>query len=792
VTFVGGAVDRDVPPLKLGTSSLTGTGADVEFSTEVDGNQLGGTFTLAYDGSVSQPIDFDASSSQLKSKLEYGLGIHTVTVVRSAAIDAQLGRSWTITFTSDSNKGPLSDLVASNAGLTGTGNTITVCSNGNTGGLCSTASGTTRGNTLGGLYRVDAGGSDVVYIQHDASDMDVKTELEKLGLGTVAITRSAEDRNGGFTWEIQYETEKGDVADLQISSSVTTVSATQGQADVTYTAPADLTSVVEVGSLVEIDGSEYTVQGHVAGTITLAAAITSVDGNYALETLTGVGSDVVFEETRKGTDQEQQRITVPVDTNFTITHAHRGVTLTTDTITCVDEGLSEVDAADSVKDALERLSNVGVVTITSTISAGVSYTFDITFDTAAGDIQEVTAVTVPGGSSLTTSTLRTGNSVALGGLFTVSFRGQRSIYLPAGDAALTANAMRTALETLTTIGTVEVSRSDVDENLGYTWSVTFMTEFDDPPLMVMDSRALTGTAAEAKVAEYKKGVPPPFSAPDGTDGQAFQYDLTDLVGLQHNIGSVKADLFTGVPYYVRAAAINSDGRGPWSFSTPRFLAPLSQPPSPPNAVSLEVVDGYSIKVGFAQPSLVGGRPVDKYKVEWDTEAFVTEVQAVRVACDTQAEIQTITTAASDVDEIQVVRTDCSTCDGTTVTEIQGIECRANSGTFRLQFRGVKSAPVSWDATAQELETALNSISTLSSVSVSIGSAQSTPQTTICREMIGSEPPQLVSVAFDSVPGLAGDMPMLVADVTSLGGSKVSLLFCHLPSPDAQCSLFLIF
>ena len=52
--------------------------------------------------------------------------------------------------------------------------------------------------------------------------------------------------------------------------------------------------------------------------------------------------------------------------------------------------------------------------------------------------------------------------------------------------------MKEALEGLTTIGTVDVTRSTVDENGGYTWSVTFLTEMGDVPSMTTDVLALTG------------------------------------------------------------------------------------------------------------------------------------------------------------------------------------------------------------------------------------------------------------------------------------------------------------
>ena len=51
-----------------------------------------------------------------------------------------------------------------------------------------------------------------------------------------------------------------------------------------------------------------------------------------------------------------------------------------------------------------------------------------------------------------------------GGKFTVEYAGQRTGYLA---YATSAAAMKTALEQLSTIGTVDVTRSDKDENKGY-------------------------------------------------------------------------------------------------------------------------------------------------------------------------------------------------------------------------------------------------------------------------------------------------------------------------------------
>ncbi len=57
-----------------------------------------------------------------------------------------------------------------------------------------------------------------------------------------------------------------------------------------------------------------------------------------------------------------------------------------------------------------------------------------------------------------------------------------------------------------------MTRSEVDENFGYVWAVTFMTELGDLSATTMDVRVMTGTFPLGIVEEVAKGVSPPFNA----------------------------------------------------------------------------------------------------------------------------------------------------------------------------------------------------------------------------------------------------------------------------------------
>jgi len=62
------------------------------------------------------------------------------------------------------------------------------------------------------------------------------------------------------------------------------------------------------------------------------------------------------------------------------------------------------------------------------------------------------------------------------------------------------------LEELATVDDVLVQRSLVDENEGYTWTVTFSQNLGDLPLLEVDSTGLEGTLAGAVVEEQTRGA----------------------------------------------------------------------------------------------------------------------------------------------------------------------------------------------------------------------------------------------------------------------------------------------
>eukprot|EP01032_Pedospumella_encystans_P006238 gene6238-7467_t len=73
-------IQGDVPPLEF-SNSLTGSNATVTGQTLVDGNYLGGSFLLEYDGRVTSSIAYNAPASAVQTALQAIVG--SVTVTRS-------------------------------------------------------------------------------------------------------------------------------------------------------------------------------------------------------------------------------------------------------------------------------------------------------------------------------------------------------------------------------------------------------------------------------------------------------------------------------------------------------------------------------------------------------------------------------------------------------------------------------------------------------------------------------------------------------------------------------------
>jgi len=106
-------------PLLSYSSSLTGAGVSISLSTVRDGNYLGGSYTLQYNGYVSAPISPAATVADMQTALQAIIGLGKVDVGMSSVTSTEGGRSYVVTFRD--TVGDVPSLIADASKLTGAG-----------------------------------------------------------------------------------------------------------------------------------------------------------------------------------------------------------------------------------------------------------------------------------------------------------------------------------------------------------------------------------------------------------------------------------------------------------------------------------------------------------------------------------------------------------------------------------------------------------------------------------------------------------------------------------------------
>jgi hypothetical protein len=105
-------------------------------------------------------------------------------------------------------------------------------------------------------------------------------------------------------------------------------------------------------------------------------------------------------------------------------------------------------------------------------------------------------------------------------------------------------------------------------------------------------------------------------ATDQLFANAVQVAVTYLEGGSPYSKTISG-LTTGTSYYIRVAAINSQGTGAYGISTPDKWHPHEVPDGPQN-VKTFVTSDTMLTVSFEAPTYNGGDAVTSYTVEWDT------------------------------------------------------------------------------------------------------------------------------------------------------------------------------
>ncbi|TMW57105.1 hypothetical protein Poli38472_003030 [Pythium oligandrum] len=176
-------------------------------------------------------------------------------------------------------------------------------------------------------------------------------------------------------------------------------------------------------------------------------------------------------------------------------------------------------------------------------------------------------------------------------------------------------SLQSKLEYLSTVNQVQIVRSAVAADGGYTWTITFQDVGDDfvlapfipgAPTLTCDDNVCNGGGYRIQTTKITNGI----SNPPCTGSQIIP---------------ANGALNKGQLYYVRVFSFNKIG-----FSLPGLAASPQKPmvvPGPPTGVTLQVLTVSELKVLFSPPDDDGGDTVVEYLVEWATNNAFTNAQS---------------------------------------------------------------------------------------------------------------------------------------------------------------------
>ena len=855
----------DVPKMTAIFASLSPIGADVIIDTPVNGNVVGGTFRLTFEGQTTASLSYDASDNDVRVALESLSTIGTVQV-SVAGPDYQLGYSWIVQFVSRSNSGYQPKLIPDYSRLT-----VSSAAPGTAAQIVVTT--IVPGNEIGGTFTLaftnrlgDSLVSNVIAYNATAAELQNAFRFTALS-GAVSISRMGPDGQLGYSWSVSFlenyskltegpqklfvvnsqltgkgvsvkvaKVRVGSTKDVQMiavstishnisvnhstvmvldyeghrtipihllpyanstrcSSSVTEVQTiSTSTSDTTRFGGDDDVSVYlmiriqyrsEVSGLISVNpsgsGDCSVAAASISKALELFAAFDQVEVTGIRSGSTLLQSACIWTVRFVSSIGDIDQLRVQAYNSATGASGVYGYisvagddTLTTKTVTNGEK--------DSIKAALEMLDNIGTVTVTPmSINGGITgnCSWRVTFDTNIGNLPLMTvgvydskissgaifngSTISPAGTShgtlIKVTKLVAGTGSAISGNFVLSYRGARSIYLPYN---VSTTEMKNALQMLDAIGEVEVIRSASDENNGYTWSIMFLTELGSLDLLQFDGTDMTGTVVTGVVARTVAGVLPPFNSLDLSDDLPLGSDvITDLTDLSLLVSG----LDQGIAYYFRVAAINAVGQGPYAFATNPYAVPLLQKPAQPLDSSLTVIDSSSLLLQFSPPALDGGSRISSYKIEYATQTFASEVQRVRALCNVVHEVQVISTNTSRVSAVQLVyvSTDYS---GVPKLAVQRVVCDASGGSFRLTFDGYTTSTIPYNADAAAIKISLQELAVLTLVTVTFIDPLH-PYACLNQYNLNGG----FTVQFDSVVNSAGNVPTMKASTNNLLGLR---------------------
>lgn len=204
LTFEGASVDM-LPITCAGNAAFNAVaGAACLASQDSARNQLGGTFTVSFEGVTTVPISYNATDSDMQAALAHLFDddASAVAVTRSV-VGTRNDYVWTITFVESLGAVPFFTTTSS---LTGAGAYITV-------GLVST------GNSLGGIFVVSYKGRSSAPVVFNAAASVLEAALRAMMPARVNVTISTTaSYEGGYTYTVAFD-EAGDLPLMTVDTT---------------------------------------------------------------------------------------------------------------------------------------------------------------------------------------------------------------------------------------------------------------------------------------------------------------------------------------------------------------------------------------------------------------------------------------------------------------------------------------------------------------------------------------------------------------------------------------------
>jgi len=690
----------DIDSLSV-SSSLVGTGVGITVVEVQRGNYVGGSFRLGYGAAMSSKLYMTSSATDLETSLQAMSTVGSVIVTKSS-VNTEGGYVWTVTFNDpNTHPGDLALLSVDTSQMTGVGVSIRVAE---------TMKGSEAISSTAGLsFTVpsDNGGSAVTKYK---VDIDTTSTFQSGNL------RSFEISDAASLTEIQHVVTTATVADeiqlVRVYDTKKTTQLTWG----TSATGVDTGSYKLIHNGVESGCFAYFNVGNTQTETTVATALNLMDGvgtvtvavsgayasnDFMLtithEYTTGRAYDWTYDTTGcvQAAAGATTRTPVPSFTNINVLGGT--FTLSFDCPTCLVTAAATSGAIDPTKDdgsatalttRLNAMANTGngIVATRSISTIGEGYEWMVTFKGGFvhGDVPTMTVTTnsLSGDDTTPTATVsQYTQGESLDGTFLLQYGG-----VTTGSIVSTATAfdMRTALESLSSINTVTVSRARSWTPLAGTFTVTHgsdtISSTNDQSLTLAPgdfiyisgeifrvSTAASGlTTSSLKTVDVTTAISASFM---GTSGAG-------IIGYKWNNGykwSVTFDSVTAAP--ITALSIGMHSLGPTStaavavqggrhrtvagdtrekeigcpecarissltegntyhvrvsaynamgYSVPTSTVTVTprRIPSAPTNVQVAVVSGTQLEVSFSPPSSSGGDTISKYIVHWDTvESF---------------------------------------------------------------------------------------------------------------------------------------------------------------------------